>query len=77
MKTTEKLNYKALRRDFESLEKIAELKDQQELDAHRLALMENPTKQRAASMYALGILLWFQEHGVSDETAKIAERNQI
>lgn len=60
-------NYAINRRDFEYLERIFELSDQQELDAERLALMENPTKQRAAELYRAGIRLWFQEHGSGPE----------
>lgn len=68
------MNYKQARKDFEFLESIAELSDQQALDERRQDLMQNPTKQFAAGMYEYGIELWFEEHGVTPETEKIAKR---
>lgn len=55
--------YAKARRDFEYLESVAELDDQVELDADRLALMREPTKARASRMYIEGITFWFGEHG--------------
>lgn len=61
-----KPNYNQSRRDFETLEAIAEVDDQVELDAGRLALMEEPTYSKAASMYQAGIRLWFGENPTED-----------
>lgn len=73
--------YNRAREDFEFLESVAELTDQVELDADRLALMRNPTKAKAAEMYACGIRLWIAEHGDdyagSDEFQRIAEEYAI
>lgn len=57
-----RLNYDQARADFEYLETLAELSDQVEIDAQRLDLMQNPTRERAAKMYASCIQLWMQEH---------------
>jgi len=54
--------YEEARSDFEYLESIAKLEDQVELDSDREALMRNPTKSQAASMYEAGIRLWFFEN---------------
>lgn len=58
--------YNQARADFEALERIHPLDDQVELDSDRLALMEEPTQAKAASMYEAGIRLWFLEHPVDD-----------
>lgn len=71
------MTYSQTRKDFESLERIAELSDQVELDAERLPLMENPTKKKAQDMYDSAIHLWFHEHGVSKETKAIAKRYNV
>lgn len=71
------MNYQTARRDFETLEKIAELSDQVELDSERLNLMQNPTKQQAMGMYEAGIRLWFDQHGICDRTREIAKRHNI
>lgn len=68
------MSYKKTRADFEALERIAELTIQQALDERRLDLMENPTKAFAATLYRSAIEAWFQEHGVTPETKKIASR---
>lgn len=57
------MKYAQARADFERLERIAELSDQVDLDSERQALMQNPTKKKASSMYCSGIMLWFKEHG--------------
>jgi hypothetical protein len=57
-----RISYAKARADFEYLESLAELVDQVELDAEREGLMRDPTKARAARMYADGISLWFYEH---------------
>lgn len=56
------MSYRQARADFEFLETVAELKDQVELDAMRLELMQNPTRPKAAEMYRIAIRLWFAEH---------------
>jgi hypothetical protein len=56
------MSYTQARRDFEFLETVAELYDQVELDAERLALMREPTRAKAAQMYRTAIALWFGEH---------------
>lgn len=71
------MSYKRARADFEALERIAELDDQVELDSARLDLMRNPTKATARLLYESGIRLWFQEHGITPETSRIAERHNI
>lgn len=63
--------YATVRRDFEALERIAELDDQMELDAARLELMQEPTRAKAAELYEAGIRLWFQEHGRDKATPRI------
>ena len=65
-------DYTSARAAFEALERIAELSDQVELDADRESLMQEPTKKRAAQLYCAGIRLWFQEHGITPDTAHIA-----
>lgn len=55
--------YVKARETFEALERIILLDDQVELDAERLALMQEPTKAKAALMYESAIGLWLQEHG--------------
>lgn len=64
--------YDKVRRDFEALERIAELSDQVELDARRLDLMRTPTKAKAADMYHTAIIMWFGEHG-ADAAPELAE----
>lgn len=71
------MSYKRNRTDFETLEQIAELSDQQELDAARLQLMEHPTKATAALVYDTGINQWFREHGVLAGSERIAKRRGI
>jgi hypothetical protein len=72
------MTYAQARKDFETLEAIAELEDQVELDSDRTELMRNPTKKQAMQMYEAGIRLWFHEHGINTETARrIAERHGI
>lgn len=72
------MSYKQVRKDFEALERIAELSDQVELDAEREQLMQNPTKAKAAEMYHAAIELWFREHGYKHhEAAAIAKRYNI
>ena len=44
------VSYAKCRADFEYLESVAELDEQVDLDARRLELMENPTKQTAAEI---------------------------
>lgn len=56
------VSYAKARADFEYLESVAELDEQVDLDARRLELMENPTKETAADMYCAGITLWFDQH---------------
>ena len=56
-----RVTYDIARSDFEFLESIIELDDQVEMDAERLSLMRNPTKQKAAGMYSMGVRLWFKE----------------
>lgn len=64
--------YAKARRDFEYLEGLADYTDQVELDAERLDLMQEPTKDRAACMYESGIGGWFREHGDSfDDDARV------
>lgn len=63
--------YSTVRRDFEELEGIAELSDQVELDSERLSLMQEPTRAKAAQMYASAIDLWFREHGLERAPARI------
>jgi len=58
-------HYSTARRDFEWLEQIAELEDQDDLDARREELMQNPTKSRAAEMYQCAIRSWFGQHQIS------------
>ncbi|AXQ68912.1 hypothetical protein HOU00_gp213 [Caulobacter phage CcrPW] len=65
-------HYDTVRRDFETLERIAELSDQVELDARRLDLMRTPTKAKAADLYHSAILMWFNEHG-EDAAPELAE----
>ena len=55
--------YAKARRDFEYLEEVCWLDDQVDLEAERETLMQNPCKAQAASMYAIGVGLWFREHG--------------
>lgn len=65
--------YAKARRDFEYLESVTHLSDQVELDGEREALMQNPTKEKAADMYISGICLWFQEHRENfDDDRKVA-----
>lgn len=71
------MTYRTARADFETLESIAELEIQQALDERRLDLMENPTKAFAATLYQSAIEMWFQEHGVTEQTKKIARRHGI
>lgn len=70
--------YARARADFEFLESLAELTDQVELDAQRLALMRNPSRAVAADLYAAGIRLWLREHsayfGRVEDVQDIAER---
>jgi hypothetical protein len=70
------MSYARYRRDFEALERIAELDEQVELDAARLDLMRNPTKARAAAMYLAAIEMWFAEHG-AEAAPKLAKRYGI
>lgn len=72
-----RFSYSVARKDFEALERIAELHDQVELDAERLYLMQDPTKARASRMYQNAIELWFQEHGILTGSEAIAERHSI
>lgn len=64
-------DYDQSRADFEYLEAINALEDQVELDAQRLGLMRNPTKNFAAKMYQDGIGLWFVEN--ADKSAHYPE----
>ena len=66
-------SYKEVREDFEYLESIAELEDQVELDSQRIYLMQNPTKNQAASMYESAIYLWFNEHAGQHDDPRIEE----
>lgn len=56
------MSYAQARKDFEFLETLAELTDQVELDAQRLDLMQNPTRQNARRLYVAAICMWFAEH---------------
>lgn len=69
--------YDIARRDFETLEEIAELDDQVELDAQREELMRCPTKAKAAEMYEAAIRLWFGEHRDAEGVDDIRERHGI
>lgn len=55
------VGYAQTRKDFEYLDSIQAVEDQQDLDADRLYLMQNPTKAEAAKMYLTGIMRWFDE----------------
>lgn len=67
------IQYAAVRRAFEYLEKLVPLDDQVELDSQRLDLMEEPTRAKAASMYVSGINLWFSEHRANfDDNKRVA-----
>lgn len=59
-------HYARNRRDFEFLESLIELDDLVEIDAEVIYLMQEPTKAKAAEMYANAIDLWFREHSGSD-----------
>lgn len=54
--------YARARADFEYLESIVEVADLVEVDAQVFDLMQEPTKARAAEMYADCIDFWFSEH---------------
>lgn len=71
------MSYARNRLDFETLERLAELSDQQALDEARESLMQNPTKAHAAELYDSAIQLWFRQHGITPETAAIAKRHHI
>lgn len=69
--------YEIARQDFETLETIAPLDDQVELDARREELMRCPTKAKAADMYESAIRLWFREHVDAEGVDDIRERHNI
>lgn len=69
--------YQIVRRDFEELEKISELSDYMAVEERMLELMQTPNKRKAADIYHAAIMLWFQEHGVTEVTSDIAERHQF
>lgn len=71
------MKYHQARADFEYLCSLAELDDQVELDSERENLMQNPTKRCAALMYESGVRLWFGEHGITPQTAEIADRHRM
>jgi predicted chitinase len=55
-------SYEQARKDFEALEKYAEVDDEVTLDAERRNLMNNPTKAFAAELFRNAIGLWMAEN---------------
>lgn len=77
------MTYSQARKDFERLESVYELGDQQALDERRLDLMENPTKEHAKLLYLSAIRMWFFQNRIrvaqdgNYEIIEIAKRHGI